>query len=296
MSTILNDKVTISHSLGTCSFNDPPSLADWPGAVKVRMDVLDGWRETASLNPITTPRGVGDGDYIASRFPAKSRMLQIEGYVTAGSRATLDSLLDLVAIQAFPDNIDITLTRYEPVPKYVVGRVVGPIDPIQYFGNEGALRFATTILCADPFKYDALNTISGAAGIAGVSTGGRTYPRTYPLFYNITAAGSGNSVTVYNAGTAKSYPTITVTGPLPSGWRVENSTWNEQESFDVDLAATDILVINNQTKSALLNGAPVNGLLSGSWWSLRPKSNVIRLFGNYDPLAGFTISAKSVWR
>src|SRR6266498_1786591 len=297
MPTILNDKVTISHSLGGCAFNDPSSMSSWPNALKVRIDDIGGWKKTAPLESITTPRGTGDGDYIASRFPARSRLLQIEGYITATSRTTLDVLFDLVISQAFPDNVDITLTRYEPIPKFIVGRLVDTVDPYQYMGDESSLRFSATLICADPFKYDAINTISGSAGVAGVSSGGRTYPRVYPLIYDIIGAGSGNKIMIFNSGTANTYPTITINGPLLSGWRVENSTWRYQESFDISLAgAADVLVINNQTKSATINGAPVNGLLHGSWWPIRPGSNTIRLFGNYDPAVSFSVSGKSRWR
>jgi hypothetical protein len=193
MPTILRDKVTVSHVWGTHSFNDPTTLgASWPNALDVRIDDLGpGWLNSADLRVVSSPRGVGDGDYVANRFAFKSRMLNVEGYINASSRANLDALWDLMQVQAFPENVDITLTRYEPVPKFVVGRLAGELEVVQYFGNEGSLRFSTTILCADPFKYDAVNTITGGpVGVSGISTGGRTYPRVYPLVYNITAGGA----------------------------------------------------------------------------------------------------------
>jgi phage-related protein len=296
--SIFSDKITLSHDAGGCAFNDPVSLTDWPGATRVRIDDMPGWMSTADLDVIRTQRGVGDGDYIAKRFPFKSRMLLIEGFVMAASRAALESIWDLIQIQAFPANLDIKLTRYETVPKYVMARLAGPVEVTQFLPAEGGMRFRATLLCADPFKYDALNTISGGpTGVSGISSGGRTYPRVYPLVYNISASGSGNSITVYNAGTGIAYPTITITGPLPSGWRIENSTTGMQESFAIDLTTvSDTLVIDNKNKTALLNGAPINGLISGDWWGLSPKTNVIRLFGNYDPSADFSITAKSVWR
>lgn len=296
MGTIFGDKVTLSHALGSCAFNDAASLGAWPGASRVRLDDLAGWGSTADLNVIKSSKGTGDGDYLATRFPAKSRLIMASGYVVVPGRAALDSVWDLLSIQAFPVDLDIVLTRYEPVPKYVTARVAGPIEQVQYFPAEGALRFEVPLICADPFKYDAVNTLSGSAGVAGVSTGGRVYPRTYPLTWNITAAGSGNSITLFNVGTAKSYPIINIHGPLPSGWRVENSTTGDEEAFAVDLLSSDILVIDNQQKSALFNGAPVSGLLAGTWWPLARGSNTIRLFGNYDAAAGFTVSAKSAWR
>lgn len=293
MTSIQNDQVVISHAYGGCTLNDP-ALTDWPNAIKMGVDQLDGWRTTADLNVIRTQRGVGDGDYVASRFPKKSRMLIISGYITAPTRANVDTLFDLLVSNAFPQDTDITLRRNEPVPKYVVCRLAGEVEDVQYM-PEG-MRWTATLLCPDPLKYDAVNTLIASAGVSGVSTGGRTYPRTYPLSYNTTANGSNNQVTLVNVGTANTYPTVTVNGPMPSGWRVENSTTGDYFSFDTDLAVTDVLVVDCKNKVATLNGSPINGLINGEWWPLRSGSNIVRLYGNYDPAAGFTVSAQSAWR
>lgn len=297
MSTILGDKVTCVSTAGSIAFNNAASVgADWPGAIKVCIDDLPGWDDTVDLNVISTPRGFGDGNYTSPRFPAKARMLTVAGYAVATSRLTLDQLFDKIALVAFPQDVDITLTRFQPIPKYVKARLAGSIDLVQYHGSEGGLRFETTLLCSDPFKYDAVNTLSGSSGVAGLSTGGRTYPRVYPLVYGTTAQGSGNQVILTNIGTAPTYPIFTITGPLSSGWRLENSTTAEEESFDIGLSAGDVLVINNNTKSATLNGNPINGLLNGDWWSLAQGGNVIKLFGDYNATASFTVTAVSRWR
>jgi hypothetical protein len=297
MPTILGDKVTCVSSAGSVAFNNSASLgADWPGAMKVCIDDLPGWSDTVDLNVISVPRGFGDGAYTASRFPARSRLVTVAGYAVAPSRATLDTLWDRLASYAFPQDVDITLTRFEPVPKYVVARLAGPIELVQYHGNEGGLRFETTLLCSDPFKYDAVSTLSGSSGVAGVSTGGRTYKRVYPLVYGTTAQGSGNQVILVNIGTAPALPVFTIHGPLSSGWRLENSTTGAEESFDITLSTGDTLVVDNGAKQAYLNGSLVNGLLNGDWWTLSRGSNIVKLFGDYNATASFTVTAVSRWR
>lgn len=293
MPTILSDLITISHANGGCVLNDP-ALTDWPGAIRMGVDDLQGWRKTADLNVIRVARGVGDGDYLASRFPSKARMLMMEGYIIAATRAEVDSLFDSLVSEAFPLNTDITLTRGEPVPKFVTCRLAGPIEDTQYI--PAGMRWSAVLLCANPFKYDAVGTISGGAGVSGLSLGGMVLPLVLPLEFDLTANGEGNQATVVNLGTADTYPVITVNGPLLSGWRVENATTIKHMSFSVDLGATDSIVIDTSNKTALLNGAPVTGLINGEWWPLIPKINIIRLYGNYDPAASFTISAKSAWR
>jgi hypothetical protein len=296
MPTILGDKVTIQSSSGVWAFNDSGSIATWPGALKMNIDVLDGWSETFPLDVISVPRGIGDGNYTAARFPARARNITVGGYITAPSRAVLDTNWDAIVLRAFPQDETLRIARYEPVPKYVTGKLAGPLAITQYLGREGALRWEGIVLCSDPYKYDATSTLSGTTGIAGLSTGGRTYPRTYPLKYVTVGSGSGNSISLTNIGTAKTYPVITITGPLNNGWRIENSTTGDTLSFDVSLSTGDVLVIDNLGKFATVNGSPINGLLSGDWWSLAPGPNVVKLFGDYNATATFTVVANSRWR
>lgn len=298
MSTIFGDKLTFVHEFGTYTLNGP-DLNDWPGAIVLRSDLLDGWDDTVEPNVSRVQRGVGDGDYISKHWAKKSRMLISGGYAWALTRADLENLFDLLAVNAYPENADIVLTRHEPIPKFVTARVAGRIEQVQKIGRAGegySMRWSTTLLCPDPLKYDALDSLVGSSGVAGVSSGGRTYPRVYPLVYNMSAQGEGNQVIVYNRGTTKAPVQITIHGPLTTGWRVDNVTTGETSAFDLSLGVSDILVIDTQTKTALLNGSPVNGLIQGSWWQLNPRSNTIRLYGTYDPAANFALLGKSTWR
>lgn len=294
MGSIFKDKIVMAHSSGGCAFNDP-AMTDWPGAFQVSVDTLGGWRETAEPNVSRTQRGVGNGDYVAPHFALKSRMLSIGGLIHAPTRLLVDQMFDLLVVNGFPPDLDIQLTRYEPIPKYVKCRLAGKIEDPQY--TPQGMRWEATLLCPDPLKYDAVNTISGSAGVSGVSTGGMTLPLTLPLIFNVSANGSGNQIIVYNAGTVTSFPVISVHGPLPTGWRVENSTTGDIMSFNIGLGSSvDNLVIDTYNKTALLNGSPITGLLVGTWIGLAPKSNTLRLFGNFDPAAGFSVLGKSAWR
>lgn len=299
MPTILRDRVTCVSSVDSVSFNNAASLAtDWPaGAIKVCIDDLPEWDDTVDLNVISVPRGFGDGAYTAPRFPAKSRVVTVGGYIVATSRLALDQTYDALASSAFPQDVDIRFTRFAPIPKYVTARLAGPIQQPQYQGDGFGLRFELVLLCSDPFKYDALNTLAGSSGVAGLSTGGRTYKRVYPLVYGTTAQGSGNQVILTNIGTAPALPVFTINGPLSSGWRLENSTTGAEESFDITLSIGDVLTIDNGAKTATLNGNLVSGLLNGDWWTIAPNSsNVIKLFGDYNATASFTVTAVSRWR
>jgi hypothetical protein len=293
--SLFGDKVVLSSQAGSATFNDA-TLPGWPaGAIHVGIDGLDGWRSTAKLRVGRAPRGVGDGAILSSRFPMVERTIIVEGWIHASSRLLVDQLFDQVVNNAFPADVDIILTVNEPVPKYVTCRLADSVEPTQYLPQ--GLRWQTTLVCADPLKYDASNTISaGPVGVSGVATGGRTYPRLYPLVYNVTANGTGNQMVVFNAGTTKTYPVITIHGPIPSGWRVENSTTGEYAGFSTDIGISDTVVIDSQHKTATLNGSGIPGLIVGNWFGLVQGSNTLRLFGNYDPAANFSLTAKSAWR
>jgi Siphovirus-type tail component, C-terminal domain len=297
MSTIFKDKVAVQVPLGVLTFNDAAGLPYWyPGTRTMNVDLLEGWQKTVDLNVISVPRGVGDGNYTAPKFPALARNLTIGGYVEGPNRATLDAIWDQMMGDAFPPDVDIVLTRFEPVPKYVTCRVAGDFDITQYMPSEAAFRWEGTLLCSDPFKYDANSTLFDVAGIAGISSGGRTYPRVYPLTYTVVGGGEGNQAVVFNLGTAKAPVLIEIFGPVPIGWRIDNSTTGDSMSFDIDLSGSDVLSIDTRTKTALLNGSPVNGLLHGTWMQLARGNNILKLFADYNVFGSFHVTAKSTWR
>ncbi len=273
------------------TFNDDSVRPD--GAIKWGIDVLDGWKRTAPVKGIFTPVESADGEIAADFFPTQGRQLAIGGFVLAKTAAQAEDLEDYIIGEAFPVNTDIQLTRYEPVPKYVVGRVVD--DIIVDYVEPWSFRWAVAFRCPNPFKY-ALTSIPQDAGVAGLSSGGVSFPVVFPLVFTITDEGSTNQVLAFNDGTAPSAPIVTIKGPLPSGWRLENETTGEYLLYDVDLGAADELVIDFYNETALLNGFPVTVTVSGDFWRVEKGANTIKLYGTYHADAMFTVDVRSAWR
>ncbi len=292
MPTIFRDKVMC----GTVLFNDPTAVP--PEANSWGCDTLEGWKKSASRDIISTPFGGSvDGEINANYWPAKAKQLMAGGWATASSRANAEVLEDLILGDAFPANEDLTLVRWEGVPKFMRVRVLGEAEITNVGPN--AFRWVVPLQASDPFKYSYLPLAgeSGTSGVAGISSGGRTYPRQYPLQYTTLDDGSSNAVNIVNSGTAPTYPIAYLTGPLPKGgWRLANDTTNEFISFDVDLTATDTLQIDFAERIALLNGYPVTRTITGDFWRAKRGVNVIKLYAPYDPTASFTISINSAWR
>lgn len=290
MSTIFSDRVDINGIV----FNDRPSNP--AGSGFWGLDGLDGWERTPEIDLRTSPVGGAiDGEEIGPNAPFRARHLVAAGYVTADDRATAELLKDVLWRDAFPSNTNLVLTRYESVPKFLTVRVSGPQEFVMVGPSE--YRWVVPLIAGDPFKYGA-TVLSDSTGAAGQSTGGRTYPRTFPMTYGTTAAGEGNSIVLFNAGTVAS-PKILLelTGPLNNGsWRISNETTGDSISFGVDVAVTDTLTIDFRAGLALLNGYPIGASIIGDFWKLATGNNIIKLFTDYNPAITITATAYSAWK
>ncbi len=290
MSTIFRDLVHVNG----VTFNDPTSKPAGTGYWAI--DDLNGWDRSPALDIRTTPiGGAVDGEEIATDGPAKARHVVVQGYVTCDDRASAEAAKDIISRDAFPTGPTYTLTRDEPVPKFLTVRVEGQIEFIHTGPTN--FRFLVPVVAGDPFKYGAV-ALSDTAGAAGTSTGGRTYPLIYPKVYGTTTAGEGNVLTLVNTGnTASRKLFLTITGPLSNGsWRVSQETTGASVSFDIDVATTDTLTIDMLRGVALLDGYPIGGSIIGDFFTLVPGINEIKLFADYDPAVSITALGYSAWR
>lgn len=290
MPTIFRDIVVINN----VTFNDSLTLPDIPGVIKFGIDVLDGWKRGPDLDAQFTAIGSVDGEIPGEYFSALGRQLMVGGYVFAETRDAAELLEDVLVRDAFPRNVELLMTRFEPTPKIMRLRRNGPVETT-WVGELG-FRFGVDLRAPDPFKYAAFPAV-GTAGVAGQSSGGRSYPRTYPLTYTSITSGADSQVAVLNEGSADSSRTlVTITGPLNrGGWRLVNETTNELIKFDVGLLSTDFLQIDFFDETALLNGSPITATITGDFFKMKPGTNIIKMYGDYDPSAGFTIESYSAW-
>jgi len=289
MSTLFRDKVVAN----LVTFNDSLALPV-AGAIELGMDVLDGWGGTPELIAEFTSLGMVDGETPSEYFAARGRQLTAGGWGMASSRAAAEMLWDAIMRDAFPRNVAINLERYETIPKRVTALRNGPgeiswIGPTQF-------RWGVPLRCYDPFKYALTPTVE-SAGVAGQATGGRTYPRTYPLEYTTVSSGEANLVVFNNDGTGQSKNmVVSINGPLAKGaWRLVNETTGGLIKFDVALLVTDQLVIDFYNEVATLNGSLITVTMTGDFWRAAQGPNVIKLYGDYDPLVSFTLTAYSAW-
>lgn len=280
--------------LGPVTFNDlpwhPPEAQAWI------MDVLEGWKTSPDVRVRSTELGGSrDGEVSASYFPLSSRVLIVGGAVKAATPQNAEILHDLLLREAVPRNQAIKVVRYEDAgAKYVTAKRSGPVET--EWPMPDGFRWQTTLMAEDPFKYGLIPE-EATAGPAGLSSSSFTFPISFPLVFTGDAGTSDSSAGIFNAGTApSSHILATITGPLSAGaWRLRNDTAGEEITFDVGLTATDTLIIDFATETALLNGYPISSAVAGTFWKMLPGSNAIRLYADYDPGTTLTVTAESAW-
>lgn len=293
MPTIFRDKVIA----GAVTFNDP--TAPQVGAVTFGIDNMDGWKKAPSREVRSVPFGGSvDGEEAIGYWAAFARHMIIEGWAVCTDRISAESIEDIILGDAFPANEELVIVRFEGIPKYVRVRVEGEVEVINTGPN--AFRFSVPVQTVGSpwkFSYNPLDNETGTAGAAGISSGGRAYPRTYPLQYTTVSSGAESQVVINNHGTAPTDPFITITGPLPQGsWRIENQNNADYIRFDVGLLATDVLTIDFASRTAMLNGYLVTSKIDGDFWKIDRGVNIIKMFAPFDPAAQFTVSINSAWR
>lgn len=286
MPTIYRDVVTV----GDISFN-----AVSPATFDFRIDEMAGWFDGPEIDVVISEFGVADGGS-PGFFAAKSKYVEVNGWCLAktGGRADVQEIRTQLG-RAFPRNVDVAVTRFSPIPTYMMMRRAGPVKLVQEM-PEGC-RFSLLLVATDPFRY----SVGDAPIVIGISTpddAGRTYPRTYPLFYTGTVGvGDNLGKTFVNEGDANSYPISLVTGPLTAGgWQIINDTTQQRLTFNVTLTSAQTLEINHSAHTLKLNGYQVTYQAEGDWWALIPGSNFIRLTASdYNATAQLELHPQSAW-
>ena len=121
---------------------------------------------------------------------------------------------------------------------------------------------ACQLVSPEPYLY-ALN--DQIINLGATSNNGIAFPLTFPINFGALTGGIG---TISNIGNTMAYPVITVIGSC-SNLVITNVTTSETMSLNVNLGATDILIIDNRpkTRSITLNGANRIDLKVGDWLS-----------------------------
>jgi hypothetical protein len=152
--------------------------------------------------------------------------------------------------------------------------------------------------CEDPRNYTP-GLVSSSTTLQSVNTGGRSYPKDYPVLYG--AAASNSTLNLTLGGNRDTGATLRITGPVVNPSIIFDNTGTTM-AFQITLSATDYLEIDLISRAVRLNGSASRRStmsLQGNWFLLEPGVNSFRYFGTQfpaTPLSTLQVSAYSAWR
>lgn len=172
----------------------------------------------------------------------------------------------------------------------VYGRSLGMKYDWAQMRRTGQTEAQFQLKCEDPTIYDATTNTVGPIVLLPVAQTGYGYDRAYNRTYGGGSFGGG-AINVYNAGTAITYPEITITGPADNPYII-NDSWDADGNVPrIKLAGSlgsgDIITISTLYRTIRLNGIANRRswmVPPYTWWGLLPGDNFIR-FGA-DALSG----------
>jgi phage-related protein len=239
---------------------------------------VDGLKALPSLRVQDSDRGYQDGT-ISGRDFLNARTVVITLQIMSGNGLSAQANYNLLQAALQPQQTGISPLQFQLAPgdnfQYVSARVrraMATVDPDYTYGK---IKAQYEFYCPDPRYYDYTTQ---TASMAPTQPLGRTYNR----IYNLTFGGGSQTqtATIVNNGDTTTYPLITIYGPVINPV-VGSTTSSQALSFNYTMIQSDIISIDLQYKTILLNGNPARNLLKGSsqWFAAAPGTSLFYFTG-----------------
>lgn len=242
-------------------------------SVDWRMQTLDGWDSADSEENAESKQGA-DGAFDASNYYG-ARLVTVGGVFTGPSYEEREAA-EYRLRQALPIRGRLVQLRIdETTPKYVMGRRSGRVKVTPL--TDVHSKWETTLLCPDPLKY-GLTPVYANLSVPPPAVG-LAPPWTPPVTLPSRAVGM-DTVTVTNGGLYDTQPLVRITGPGKS-FSLANQATGLTLLYDLELGATDFLLVDCHAGVALFNGvaprSPAPGSAVTSRWVIQPKDNTLHI-------------------
>jgi hypothetical protein len=224
-----------------------------------------------------------------------SRPITLAGTVTAPDRPTLEDALErLRTAAALTDTV---LVVYELAsPKQATVRRSG--KPLFAYVTDRIATYSVLVTAADPRRYST-TLQSGMTGLPTTS-GGLAFPATFPISFSATTV--SGQIGAANAGSVDTRPVLTIAGPVvaPTVSALYPDGTVKQLAYSLDLASGDVLVIDTDAHTVILNGNTSRRrfmTVASGWPTIPANSSVSYQFqsGTYNASAMLTASWRSAW-
>lgn len=132
--------------------------------------------------------------------------------------------------------------------------------------------------------YQLYSQSAASASLTRTVGGGFVLPVVLPI---ISAASTGGTATATNNGTAESFPTVTISGPMTNPI-ITNSTLNRYVQLNLTINTGEQVVIDMKNKTIVKDGQSVmqNKVAGSQFWWLNPGDNVLRVQSSSGSDAG----------
>jgi hypothetical protein len=244
----------------------------------VRVLVVDGLLGLADIKPKSTDRDSSHGAFYGGPEFMGGRVVTMELALEGTDTEAVENLIDRfhAAAQSGAGVGVLTMKRRNKVKRVVFCKIRKSMFKGDYDVTQGLARGAVELFAADPRVYSA--TAATGRVTPGLSSSGRTYPRTYNYSYG--ALGVADSLIINNAGNIPMYPIVRIYGPC-SNPSIRNVTTQQSVDLTVTLLAGQYIELDMDMHSALFQGTSAQLAsvdIDSSWWALIPGNNEIKLF------------------
>lgn len=258
----------------------------WSNGVTVKTLALGGWSGSPGSSLQLTQKPRSPGSWPSPR-QLKERVLTPSGLLTAPDRDTLRMALNTLASAAAIDPVTLSVTEGS------LTRTLQVMRQDELVATVGATTYAEwsmQLVAPDPRKLGTPRSTS--TGLPS-STGGFTYPHTYPFSINATVSTGQCSAT--NPGNTTGPVKLRIDGPC-TGPVVTHAGTGAQLVFasSLSVGSSQWLDIDMEAQTVLLNGQASRAgyITQRGWFGFEPGGNTwtFAAASGFGPLLTVTVT------
>lgn len=277
----------ITYTIGAWAANwqDADGTQWWVSSVS-------GWSDSPPARTRRSPRPGTDGAFGSGTVFRDARVVEITGDAICPDAVTAERARDRLLGLFTAGGTDLLVVAERDLTRQCTVELdaAPQVRPVTDRTFEWRLRVAA----ADPRRY-ATAVTSAACGLLS-APGGLSFPLSFPLSFG---SAPTNRLTLTNSGTAESWPTWTVRGPVTDPTVVEVAS-GRRLRWKGTLSASETLTIDTgQLTAVLSSGGNQRGSMDlADWFPVDAASSVTVAFtasSTYDPAALLTGTFREAW-
>lgn len=211
--------------------------------------------ETPPIRTSSQDYSGADGGRVNGQYYSK-RLITLTGFMKFNDCNSHESARkNLQSHLPIRENITIEITTFAGHSYYTEARV---LDIKMPYVNSVFSKFKIDLVCPDSYLYTGLELNTNLPLTMG---GGVIIPAIFPIILSA----STTPAIVTNNGSIKAYPKIEIIGSATNPVFTKYST-GESVSFNLNMSSADVLTIDMQKKTAILNGGSVISLINNKNW------------------------------